>query len=291
MISNEDFETTCQDGVVLRGTLLIPDVPKAVIQFNCGTGTKREVYLSFLNYLAEQGFVCCLWEYRGSGRSSPGDMQGCTFTFSDYGIKDMPAIKSYLNHRFPHLPYLIVGHSAGGQQVGFMHNLEDVKGMVNIAVSAGYYANMPFAYRMRAYFYFYLFAPLSAAINGYVKGETLGLMENLPTNVVYQWRSWLTKPSYFFDKEFYGISVPIGNFSKLNFPIHVYWTVDDAISNQKNTEAFWKHIKSTKDIAFTKLVPAEVGVKNIDHFGFFRRNMKDKLWVDIAKTLNGMVEA
>lgn len=90
----ENFETVCEDGVKLKGTLLIPENPKAVVQFNCGTATKKEFYLSFLTYLAENGYLCCLWNYRGSEKGD--DLKNSSYTFSDYGTKDMPAIKKYL---------------------------------------------------------------------------------------------------------------------------------------------------------------------------------------------------
>jgi len=47
-MKQEKFETYCADGVKLSGLLLIPEKPKAVIQFNCGTATKKEFYLKFL---------------------------------------------------------------------------------------------------------------------------------------------------------------------------------------------------------------------------------------------------
>ena len=53
----EDFETISEDGITLKGILLIPDNPKAVIQFNCGTATKKEFYLSFLTYLAAVSYT------------------------------------------------------------------------------------------------------------------------------------------------------------------------------------------------------------------------------------------
>jgi predicted alpha/beta hydrolase len=175
----ENFEATCEDGITLKGILLIPDSPKAVIQFNCGTGVKKEVYLSFLTYLTENGYLCCLWDYRGSGNSSAKNLGKCDFTFSDYGIKDMPIIKSFLEHKYPYLHFFIVAHSAGGQQIGFMKELDNVKGIINFAVSAGYYPYMPLGYRMKAYFYFYIFSPISKLLTGYVKGKAFGFMENL----------------------------------------------------------------------------------------------------------------
>ena len=115
-------------------------------------------------------------------------------------------------------------------------------------------------------------------------------MENLPKNVAIQWREWCARKDYFFDKRFYGKSVPTGNFKNYDFPIRVFWTVDDTISNKKNTENYWKHVYSSKGIDFTRITPKEYGLKKIDHFGFFKKIMKDKLWVQIAAQLDDWLE-
>ncbi len=284
----ENFETCCADGVLLSGTLLIPNHPKAVIQFNCGTATKKEFYLPFLSFLCQHGYVCCLWNYRGT---SPHDnLKNSSIQFSDYGRLDMPAIKSYLNQRFPTLPFLIVGHSAGGQQIGFMPDLRQVQGAILLAVSSGYYGNMPFFFRMKSYFFFYVFAPLSVVLNGYVRAKPYGFMENLPRKVMTQWRSWLEKKDYFFDPKFDRDLLLKHQFKTFEFPMHVYYSTDDTISNAKNVRSFWQHIQSTKPITFYELTPKMFDLSVIDHFGYFRKNMKDKLWPDILKRLDDMLE-
>ncbi|UZR96800.1 alpha/beta hydrolase family protein [Chondrinema litorale] len=237
-MTQEYFETVCEDGVNLKGTLLKPDNPKAVVQFNCGTATKKEFYLPFLTYLAENDFLCCFWNYRGTLASD--NLKDSTFRFIDYGTKDMPAIKDYLESRFPKLPFIFIGHSAGGQQIGFIKNLDNVEGIINIAVSSGYYLNMPFDYRIKAYFFFYFFSPLSVLMNGFVKAKPYKFMENLPKKVVFEWRDWLEKEDYFFDEKFYGKTIPTGHFKDYKFPIHVYYSIDDTISNAKNTHAYWR---------------------------------------------------
>ncbi len=287
-MTTEPFETKCDDGVKLPGVLLIPEQPKAVIQFNCGTATKKEFYLPFLTHLAEYGYLCCLWNYRGSDEWD--SLKNSSYTFTDYGAKDMPAIKSYLQQRFPHLPFIILGHSAGGQQVGFMNNLDGVTSAIYLAVSSGYYPNMPLSYRLKAYFFFYLFSPFSVWRNGYVKAKPFGFMENLPKKVVFQWRDWLEKENYFFDEKFYGITTPIGHYKNFQFPIHVYYSTDDTISNAKNTAAFWRNVKSEQPITFTELSPKQFGLKKIDHFGYFKKSMKDSLWADVVKRLNNIVQ-
>lgn len=274
----EKFTTSCSDGVELRGLLIVPDSPKAVVQFNCGTAAKKEFYQPFLEYLADHSYVCCLWDYRGSGDSAPTSLKGCEHTFSDYGQKDMPAIKDYLSKKYQNLPLFIVAHSAGAQQIGFIENSSDIKAMVSIAVSAGYLPSMPLSYRVLSYYFFYLFTPISNALVGYVKAKPFGYMENLPKNVALEWRNWCSKKDYLFDEKFYGKTVPKGHFNKMTFPIHMFSVTDDNICSEQNIRNFWKHIKSEHEIGFTRISPKEIEAKEVGHMGFFRKRFKESLW-------------
>jgi len=278
MVTKEKFSVRCADGVELKGVLLIPDSPKAIVQFNGGTATKKEFYLPFLEYLASHNYLCCLWDYRGSGESAPKNMAECDYTFRDYGMKDMPAIKDYLTERFPDLPLLLFAHSVGGQQVGFMNNHEGYTGMVGFAISTGYLSHMPIGYRLISIFFFHIFTPISIWLTGYVKAKTFGIMENLPKNVAVEWRDWCMKANYFFDKKFFGKTVPEGSFKRITYPIHVFWTTDDPISNKRSVPTFWSNVTSDESISFTKLSPNALNVKKIGHFGFFKKSMKFMLW-------------
>ena len=219
-MKKENFSITCSDNVRLGGVLFIPDHPKAVVQFNGGTAVRKDFYFPFLEYLAGQGFICCAWDYRGSGDSAPEDLRNCDHYFRDYGLKDMPAIRDYLAGRFRGLPMLLVTHSVGGQQVGFIPDPGSFSGMLCFAVSTGYSRNMPFAFRLLTFFYFYIFTPVSILFTGYSRSRLISSMENLPRNVVLEWRSWCSKPTYFFDPSFYGKTVPKGNFDRIPYPVH-----------------------------------------------------------------------
>ncbi len=278
MINKEKFTVQCEDGVILSGVLLIPESPRAVVQFNGGTATKKEFYLPFLEYLCKHHYICCLWDYRGSGESAPADLAQCDFTIRDYGLQDMPAVKAFLERRFGHLPLLLFVHSVGGQQIGFMADLEGYKGMVAFAVSTGYLPHMPLGYRVKSAFFFYVFTPLSIFLKGYLSSRVFGFMEDLPKNVVKEWRDWCEKETYFFDKAFYGKTVPTGKFNDIPFPIHVIWTNDDPIANPNSVKTFWNNVKSRHGITFDELTPQKLGLKSIGHFGFFRKKMRSVLW-------------
>jgi predicted alpha/beta hydrolase len=268
-VTKENIEVICDDGVLLKGMLLIPAEVKAVVQFNGGTALRKEFYLPFLQFLVGHGYLCCLW---------------------DYGVKDMPAVKSYLIDRFPNFPFFIVAHSAGGQQMGFMKDLTEVKGMVGFAISTGYFGYMPWRFRLLSAYFFYLFTPISVALTGYVAAKRFRYMEDLPKNVVLEWRSWCWKPDYFFNKKFYGKTVPSGTFGKYTFPIHVFWTSDDPISNKHSVPAYWRNIRSDKSITIQRVTPEEMKAKEIDHMGFFRKSFKKTIWREALEKLDSFLE-
>lgn len=289
MIEKEKFSVVCADGVVLKGLLIIPENPKAIVQFNGGTATKKEFYLPFLEYLATQNYLCCLWDYRGSGESAPENLAKCDYHFLDYGTKDMPTIKDYLTKKFPDLPFLLFAHSVGGQQAGFMNNLDGIKGMVGFAVSTGYLAHMPLFDRIKSAYFFFVFTPLSILFTGYLKAKKFGYMEDLPKNVVLPWRDWCMKPDYFFNRKFYGKGVQKGFFENMPFPIHIFWATDDYISNKKSIPSFWNNVKSAFGIDFTKIQPTDINEKSIGHFGFFKKSMETKLWTKAVEKLEAFL--
>lgn len=283
------IQIPCDDGTQLAGELLIPDNPKAVVQFNAGTAAKRGVYRKFLTYLAEQGFLCCSYDYRGFGQSRQGNLKHSQITYSDFGVKDMPAVKAWLQARYPSLPFFLVAHSAGGQQIGFMPDMSGIQGAITFGVSAAHIKAFALPYRLQSLFFWYGVAPLSHLFAGYVAVERLGIMEDLPTPLSREWHSWCRVPDYFFDPKFYGVTVPKGHFQEFDFPIHNYHATDDAIATPINIRNFWKHVKSSGGITFESIKPESAGLEKLDHFGYFKSALKKTLWQDTASRLDDML--
>jgi predicted alpha/beta hydrolase len=289
MLKPQPLKITCADGVVLAALLFEPENPKAVVQINGGTGFKKEFYLSFARYLAENDYVTIVFDYRGCCESAPPDLATCTYNYLDYGLQDMPAVMDFLDAQYPHLEKLVFGHSVGGQKIGLMHNNHKIKALVCFAVSVGYLKLLRTPYRYKAWFFFKIFTPLSIFFTGYVKAKPYGIMENLHAGLVQQWAAWCDVPEYFFHEKYYGKSVPKGNYDDLPFPIHVYWASDDPLSNKDTIALLWKHIKSRQSIDFQELKPDDYAAKSIDHHGFFRKEFKETLWFDALQKLNSYV--
>ncbi|SEP75896.1 alpha/beta hydrolase family protein [Neolewinella agarilytica] len=289
-VKEEKLLIEAGDGVEIPLWLYLPDQPKSVIQFNPGTAAKMRFYQPFLRFLAQRGFAVGQLGYRGSAEGPATNLKDCGFGYADYGLLDIPAGRAYLQQKFPGLPFLFVGHSGGGQQLPFCENLKDVAGAHFFGVSTGYAPGMPLHYRLQSHFFFYLFGPLSIALKGYVAAKRFGIMEDLPPKAFNDWKDWCTSPDYFFDPRFYGTTVPEVDFGRIDFPIHHCHASDETISTSENVRTFWRHWSSKAGITQQLLRPADYSVKEIVHFGYFRRKMKDTLWVEVAERLESWVE-
>jgi len=271
------------DGILIPLWLYLPERPRAVIQFNPGTAAKMRFYQSFLRFFAERGYVVGQLGYRACAEGPKTDLVNCGFNCADYGRFDMPAGKNYLQQQFPNLPFFILGHSGGGQQLPFVEDLDNVVGAQFFGVSTGFAPEMPLNYRLQSHFFFYLFGPLSLATKGYIAASRYKIMEDLPPGIFKDWRAWCTSPDYFFDERFYGKTVPIVDFDRIKFPIHHYHSSDEVISTRENVRTFWQHWKSSGGISHELIQPEDHRVQEISHFGYFRDKMKATLWQEVVE--------
>ena len=303
-----DATVTCADGVLLPVRLYYPpaDVtPLAAIAFHPGTAVPIQFYKRFLGYLASEGFVTIAYDNRGTGASRPTTgLRGCTYRYLDYGTLDAVAVLDFVRDAFPELPLLIVGHSAGGQQLPLYpaEAYRGVKGALLFAVSTGYVAGLATYYKPQALAFWHLIGPALTRAYGYPKLSKLGLMEDLPTGVYRDWRRWCRSPDYFFDARFgpggteagttinsLGAPVPMPAWDAMDYPIRHVHAPTDEISSLRNVRTFWRHWRPADGVEQIVLDPADYGGKPIRHFDYFRKRFADTLWVESVAWLRARI--
>lgn len=277
------FQTA--DKVDLQGQIIKSDAPKGVVLLNPGTATNTNFYIPFANFLAEQGYHVFLWNYRGFCESKTRSLARSPFVFSDIGRFDIPAAISKARSLFGDLPLFCIGHSAGGQQFALAHNHTEVKALIAVAVSAGYFPYMPLSYRLKAYFFFRCFIPVTSALFHYVPAKRFQFMEDLPTGLAKEWGEWCKEKELFFSDKFYGKSIPQGACKDVDLPIHVFTADDDEICTERNVNNFWKNWYNKQEIHYTRYQSAQLNKGSIGHFGYFRKKHQS-IWQDIVNTLN-----
>ncbi len=238
------------------------------------TGIKRRFYASFANYLADNGFGVITYDNQGVGDSLAGRLKDSKITLQDWGTQDMPVVLNTLQAYFPKVKYHLIGHSAGGQQVGLMHNWSKLTSIFNVACSSGRIKNMKFPYSLYACFFMDIFIPFSNAIFGYTKTQWLGMGEPLPKKVAGQWRTWCNGKGYV--KTAFGKSIHKHWYDEVNLPSIWLNATDDDIAIDENVDDMIEVFTKIKAERLT-LDPAQYGLKEIGHMKFFSRKNK-VLW-------------
>ncbi len=99
----------------LETMIVTPENPKGILQISHGMCEHKERYLSFMEYMAENGFVCVIHDHRGHGRSV--NSQQDLGYFNKHGgenlVEDVYLVTEKIKSIYPHLPLVLFGHSMG----------------------------------------------------------------------------------------------------------------------------------------------------------------------------------
>ena len=161
------------------------------------TGVPQRFYSRFAQFVASQGIDVWTLDYRGIGLSRPPSLRGFRMDYMDWARRDLAALLDHVAAQADG-PIWMVGHSYGGHAFGLLPGHERIERFATFATGAGWHGWMPPAERLRVIFLWRVLGPLVVRANGYLAWSLLGMGEDLPRDVFYQWRRWCQQPNYFF---------------------------------------------------------------------------------------------
>ncbi|GGF14231.1 alpha/beta hydrolase [Aliidongia dinghuensis] len=250
--------------------------PRAGVLIVPAMGVTQTFYAAFAEWLAGQGFLVATFDYRGVGLSRRGGLRRLDVDILDWARLDCDAVTTALAERLGAAPLYWIGHSLGGQILPFVPGHERIAKMVTIASGSGYWRENALPLRRFAWWLWYVVAPVATALCGYFPGRRLRKVGDLPAGVMWQWRRWCLDPDYAAGAEGPGARRA---YAALALPIVSLSFSDDEFMSARNTEALHACYAGAAR-RMKRLSPAEVGMKRIGHFGFFRRDCQDPLWRD-----------
>ncbi len=272
---SKEIKITCPDGIALAATLFEPQKTlKGAIIIGPATGIKRQFYSHFARHLANHGYGVITFDNRGIGQSCLDGVEKSDATLQCWGEIDMPSALHTLQLVFKDTKYHLIGHSAGGQLAGLMHNSDQLSSMYNIGSSSGQLKNMKMPYLFKAYFFMNFFIPLSNRLFGYTKSQWFGMGEPLPKGVAAQWSLWCNGQGYC--QTSFGKSINKHQYDDLTLPSIWLRAIDDDIANGANVEDMISVFKNI-DAKMVTLTPSDYDLKEIGHMKFFSRKSK-VLW-------------
>ena len=263
-----------RDGHTLCAYRFDPDGPaKANVIIAAAMAVPQSFYAAFARYLATRGYTAWTFDYRGIGESLTGSLREVKADLSDWLIKDYDALLHKAGEESPQRPVFVVGHSFGGQVAPLLPSRERLSGLVNIAVGSGSMRHIRPRIRRSAPLMWHVLAPLFCPIFGYFPGARLGVIGDLPSGAMFQWRRWCLTPDYLLPGEPGAREA----YASADYPVLALNFADDEMLLEDGSRLIHGAYRK-RSVDYRLLEPAQYNLPRIGHFGFFKPQSEAALW-------------
>lgn len=278
----------CSDGRLLAATWFEPPASRpvqAIAVIGAATAVPASYYRHFAEWLAGRGYAVLTFDYRGIAASRLALHPGEDVRLRDWARVDMAAAVHAADRRRQleqareghDVGLLWIGHSLGGNAVGLVPGFEEkVDAVLGVAAQVAYLGHWSGWARGQAWVFFHWMLPVLVRLLGHAPGRVLGpRAQDLPAAAALEWAAWGRTPGFLFGDESLARERAYHRFTG---PVHLWNITDDhlfgpaaavdALAGEFTAAPVQRHV----------LAPHDLGVKRIEHFGPFRRDLGAKLW-------------
>lgn len=258
---------------------------RAIAVVGAATAVPAGYYRHFGDWLARRGYAVLSFDYRGIAASREALMPGEDVRLRDWARLDMAAALHAADRRRRQeadrqqrdLGLLWVGHSLGGNAVGLVPGFADkVDAVLGVAAQVAYLGHWSGLARVQAWLFFHWMLPVLVRLLGHAPGRVLGpRAQDLPAGAALEWAAWGRTPGFLFGDETLARERAYDRFDGI---VHLWSITDDhlfgpaaavdALAAQFSAARVQRHV----------VAPEDLGVKRIEHFGPFRRDLGERLW-------------
>jgi predicted alpha/beta hydrolase len=239
------------------------------------TAVRKEFYINFARYLVRHGYNVLLFDYRGVGDSAPRELKRFRAYMHEWGILDMNAVLRYLVQEKGLSGITWLGHSVGAQLTGFLTETQHLRKVVAVNAAVGYWRYFPFPEKISVWALWYLISPLLVKIYGYGTMKKVGWGENLPKDVLMEWRKWCLSKHYY--RDFLKQRFNKDKFYDFRVPFTFVYTSDDFIANDR-TAPLMRQFFPDAPGHIVKIQVNQHSAHRAGHSGIFRKKFENELW-------------
>jgi predicted alpha/beta hydrolase len=200
----------------------------------------------------------------------------------DWGKHDLEGVLRFAHQEWNGRPLVAIGHSVGGQILGQPASNHLYSRAVTIGSQFGSWQLWPGARKWAMAGLWYGLMPALTHTLGYFPGS-LGIGADLPKEVALEWARWCRSPEFFLA---HGVSRD--GYSRLKIPMLSFSFEDDTYAPKAAVDALHS-LYAQAQIERRHVVPRDLGVKEIGHFGFFRDTFRPTLWEGLGEFVFGAV--
>ncbi|HEY3499832.1 MAG TPA: alpha/beta fold hydrolase [Polyangiaceae bacterium] len=236
-----------------------------------GIGVPQRVFRHFAGWLARNGVRAVTVDYRGMGESLREGHAGATLSI--WASRD--AVGALRFAETFGAPVVLVGHSFGGQLLGFSDEFRRVRAAVLVGSQFGQARHWDGFARLRIAAYWRLILPAATTFFESVPGWT-GLGEALPRGVAREWARW----GRTYDWLLPHVDGARERYRAFDRPIRAYAMQDDAIAPPRSIADLLARFESSH-VDRRDLAPSDLGLKKLGHLGLFRPGPTQRIWREI----------
>ncbi len=279
MYSMKTINITTSDHVQLTLEQLGDDCQTTLV-INSAIGVKRKLYHALAEFLNEHDIAVVLYNFRGM--EDQQNLDQVSSNAESWGQQDQSAVIDWAKEQLKPEKLYVLGHSIGGQLVGFAHNFDQVDGVIHVASQKGDKRLWPWPGRIKLFMLWHVLIPFMSRGKTF-NARKLGLGSYpWPAAAAAQWASWGQQSDYLFNSKFGFDLSPWHHFDK---PLLSFGFSDDDMAPEASIDGllseFGKNIYDLGHIEKRIINPQDIGLKAIGHFGFFKPSAKP-LWQDLA---------
>lgn len=270
------------DGHELAACRFAPQGPlRGQVLIAAAMAVTQSFYAPFARFLARRGYLAWTFDYRGIGESFSGPRRRLKADLSDWLHKDYDALLRQLGAEVPGQPLFVVGHSFGGQVAPLLPSRERLAGLVNIAVGSGSSVHLQARVKRSAPLMWHVLAPTLCPLFGYFPGARIGVVGDLPTGAMMQWRRWCLTPEYLLSGEPGAREA----YATADYPVLALTFADDELLHESGSHLLHGAYRHGR-VNYRLIKPAALGLKRIGHFGFFKPQGEAGLWPMVTEWLD-----
>ena len=247
---------------------------KAAVLVVPAMGVAQRYYEAFGTWLASHGYFAATFDYRGMGLSRNGGLRGLEVDIVDWARVDCAAMVDAVTSRVPGRPLYWIGHSLGGQILPFVPNRHRVAKMITVATGSGYWLHNAPRVLATVWWLWFVLVPVAVRLAGYFPGRRLRKVGDLPRGVIEQWRRWCLDREYAVGAE--GPEVR-GLYAAVDVPVVSLSFTDDEYMSARNIASIHGFYTGAA-VTLKRFAPADIDVRRIGHFGFFKASFERTLW-------------
>ncbi|MBP2832671.1 alpha/beta fold hydrolase [Aquimarina sp. U1-2] len=269
------------DGFAISVHEFVPQLANnKTIVFAPAIAVPQKFYFHIAQFLTDQGCNVFTFDYRGIGDSMAENIK----SLKNHGFfswaADFKEVSQYIKKKLPNNKQYMIGHSYGGNSLGFSDAFQYYDKCLTVASQFGYYKFFKPKMKLLIQVNFRIFVPVTTAILGYYPSGWFGLGRSLPTKAAKDWAKFLLRPDSMlsFSNEYNSTF-----YENIKNKILLISIEDDLFAPKKSVDILGNRVFRRAQVTRKHLKPADYNLKKIGHFDFFRKKNQNILWPIVSE--------